>query len=118
VENKTRNCLRERDARRQAIQERTKKRLQEVNPELRDLATLLDQDDVSSATENQEMRAAWMDFYDALSDPQRASLVVLLRDQMARVEDKPKESRPNAEGRSGNGTHRGKGGMGNRNSIN
>jgi vacuolar-type H+-ATPase catalytic subunit A/Vma1 len=112
MESKTKTILRTRDERRQAIQVSIKKRFQDKSPELRDLAKLLDQDDIASAQENQALRESWMTMYDALNDAQRDALVLMLNDQLARVADKPKEMRSGGD-KPAAGAHRGgKGGAG------
>ncbi|MDE2430436.1 MAG: hypothetical protein KGM99_17055 [Burkholderiales bacterium] len=112
MESKTKAILRVREERHAEIQTSIKNRLQEKAPELRDMALLLDQDDTLSAQENKDLREYWMTFYDALTDAQRDAMAVLLKDQMSRVADKPREARPGSESR-GQGSRRGnKGGMG------
>lgn len=120
VENKTRSITRVRDERRAQIQQSLKKRLKEKAPELRDLMSLMNQDDIISAQENQEMREAWMGLYDALSDAQRDAVAALLSEQLLRVADRPKDARPNMDGNKGGpggqrGGRGGQGGMGNHN---
>ena len=118
VENKTKSITRVRDERRGQFQQSLKKRLKEKAPELRDLVTLMNQDDSISAQENQEMREAWMVLYDALSDTQREVVAALLYEQLLRVDDRPKDTRPSGEGHKGGpagqrGQRGGQGGMGN-----
>lgn len=118
VENKTKSIKRVRDERRGQFQQSLKKRLKEKAPELRDLVTLMNQDDSISAQENQEMREAWMVLYDALSDTQREVVAALLYEQLLRVGDRPKDTRPSGEGHKGGpagqrGQRGGQGGMGN-----
>ena len=120
VENKTKAMTRVRDERRSQIQQSLKKRLKEKAPELRDVMALMNQDDSISAQENQEMREAWMGFYDALSDSQRDIVAALLSEQLLRVADRPKDARPSPEGSKGGpggqrGGRGGQGGMGNHN---
>ncbi|MBY0573944.1 MAG: hypothetical protein K2P84_09705 [Undibacterium sp.] len=106
TETKSKTLLRIREARHHELQENIKKRLQENNPEWRDIAKMMDQDDLASTQENQQLRAYWMDIYDALNDHQREALTVLMRDQLARVEDKPKEARTSADKPNNGGGHR------------
>lgn len=118
VENKTKSITRVRDERRGQFQQSLKKRLKEKAPELRDLVTLMNQDDSISAQENQEMREAWMVLYDALSDTQREVVAALLYEQLLRVGDRPRDTRPSGEGHKGGptgqrGQRGGQGGMGN-----
>ncbi len=118
VENKTKSITRVREERRGQFQQSLKKRLKEKAPELRDLVTLMNQDDSISAQENQEMREAWMVLYDALSDTQREVVAALLYEQLLRVGDRPKDTRPSGEGHRGGpagqrGQRGGQGGMGN-----
>jgi len=120
VENKTKAMTRVRDERRSQIQQSLKKRLKEKAPELRDVMALMNQDDSISAQENQEMREAWMGFYDSLSDGQRDIVAALLSEQLLRVADRPKDARPSPEGSKGGpggqrGGRGGQGGMGNHN---
>ncbi|MFC0351576.1 hypothetical protein [Undibacterium danionis] len=112
IESKTKAILRTREIRRQAIQVDIKKRLQLKAPELRDLALTLDQDDLTTAQENQALREAWMTMYDALSDVQRDALVLMLNEQISRVADKPKDGRATSERPHGEGRRGGKGGAG------
>ena len=112
MESKTKTILRTRDERSQAIQLSIKKRLQDKSPELRDMAKLLDQDDLVSAQENQALRESWMTMYDALNDAQRDSLVLMLNEQLARVADKPKEMRSGGDKPVAGGHRGGKNGGG------
>lgn len=118
VENKTKVITRVRDERRNQIQNSLKKRLKEKAPELRDIVSLMNQDEHMSAQENQEIREAWMTLYDALSDAQRDVVAALLHEQLLRVADHAKDSRPAGEGHKGGqggqgGQRGGRSGMGN-----
>lgn len=112
IESKTKTILRTREERRQATQISIKTRLQMKAPELRDMATMLDQDDVATAQENQALREAWMTMYDALNDAQRDALVLMLNEHLSRVADKPKDMRSTGEKSHGEGRRGGKGGAG------
>lgn len=109
VETKTKSLQRSRDERRQEIQSSVKNRLKEKAPELRDVIILMNQDDMTTAQENKELREAWMGFYDALSDAQRDVVAQMLNDQLMRMPDRANSARGDARG-DGRGRGEGQGG--------
>ncbi|MDY7538911.1 hypothetical protein QN372_08835 [Undibacterium sp. RTI2.1] len=112
TESKVRNIFRIRELRRRAIQDAVKASLEKKNTELRDLTKSMDQDEVISLQENQQLRELWLTMYDALDDKQRDMVVDLLMDQLNRVEDQTKDHGSRSDLPKASGGRRGKGGSG------
>ena len=112
TESKIRNILRIRELSRWAIQNAVKASLEKKNTELRDLTKSMDQDEVISLQENQQLRELWLTMYDALDDKQRDMVVDLLMDQLNRVEDQTKDHGSRSDLPKASGGRRGKGGSG------
>lgn len=109
TESKTRNLLRERQARREQLQAATQKGLEASNVELRDLVGALDAEAAANAAEEKQLRAWWLELNDALSDVQRKQVAQFLTEQLLRVPDKGPgggEARPREEGEHSRGGHR------------
>ena len=115
TENKTRNLLRERQARRERLQAAAKTGLDAPNVELRDLAGAVDAETATSAAEEKQMRGWWLEVNDALSDAQRKQVAQIITEQLLRVPDSGRaggESKPHEDsGDHNRGGHR-RGGMG------
>jgi hypothetical protein len=114
VESKTRNLLRERQARRERLQAATQAATQNANVELRDLAKAVDEETAVSANEEKMLREWWLTVNDALNETQRATVVQLVSEQLLRVPDSGGHAAPHKES-TGDQPHRGggrKGGMG------
>jgi hypothetical protein len=87
VENKTRTILRERQSRRERLQQKALTGLAQANAELRDYAQALDAEATVAAGEEVQMRALWLDVNDALNETQRQAVLTLVMEQMQRVPD-------------------------------
>lgn len=115
TESKTRNLLHERQARRERLQAAAKTGLEAPNVELRDLASAVDAETATSAAEEKQMRAWWLEVNDALSDAQRKQVAQIITEQLLRVPDSGRssnESRPHEDsGDHNRGGHR-RGGTG------
>jgi len=99
VESKTRNLLRERQARRERLQAATQAATQGTNVELRDLAKGVEEESATSAGEEKLMREWWLTVNDALNETQRATVVQLVSEQLLRVPDNGgSHSEPHKEG--------------------
>jgi uncharacterized membrane protein len=117
TETKTRNLLHERQARRERLQAAAKTGLEAPNVELRDLAGAVDAETATSAAEEKQMRAWWLEVNDALSDAQRKQVAQIITEQLLRVPDsgRSSESHPHEDsGDHNRGGHRrgGSGGAG------
>lgn len=115
TETRTRNLLHERQARRERLQAAAKSGLEAPNVELRDLVGAVDAETATSAAEEKQMRAWWLEVNDALSDAQRKQVAQIITEQLLRVPDSGRsggESKPREDiGEHNRGGHR-RGGMG------
>ena len=118
VEGRTRSVLRERQHRRDTLQEQAKTVLARPDVELRELNKLVEAESAASSAEDRQLRELWLGVNDALDDKQRAQLAVFLGEQLVRVVP---EGRPGGAGERGGGERgerrggrggRGMGGMG------
>lgn len=115
VEGRTRSVLRERQHRRELLQEQAKAMVAKPDVELRELNKLVEAESAASTAEDKQLRELWLGVNDALDDKQRAQVAVFLGEQLMRVVP---EGRPGGEsgGERGNGGGRGgrggRGGMG------
>jgi hypothetical protein len=115
TESKTRNLLRERQARRERLQAATLAGTKVAGAELRDLAKAVDEETTVSANEEKLMREWWLTVNDALNETQRQAVVQLVGEQLLRVPDNGAASHEGgAPRKEGGGERRGghKGGMG------
>jgi hypothetical protein len=115
TESKTRNLLRERQARRERLQAATLAGTKVAGAELRDLAKAVDEETTVSANEEKLMREWWLTVNDALNETQRQAVVQLVGEQLLRVPDNGAASHESgAPRKEGGGERRGghKGGMG------
>jgi uncharacterized membrane protein YgcG len=117
IEGRARAMLRERQHRREALQEKAKTLLAKPDVELRELNALVEAEGAVAAAEDKQLRAMWLGLNDALDDDQRRQVAMLVNEQLLRVVP---EGRPGAErggekggerGGRGTGGH-GRGGMG------
>jgi hypothetical protein len=108
IEGKSRSVLRERQHRREALQEKAKTLLAKPDVELRELSTLVELESAASTQEDKQLRELWLSLNDALDDGQRRQVATLVNEQLQRVVP---EGRPGAE-RSGEKGERGGRGMG------
>ncbi|WP_296951595.1 hypothetical protein [uncultured Massilia sp.] len=114
VEGRSRAVLRERQRRRDALQEQAKALLARPDVELRELDKAIAAELALEADEDRELRAAWLGVNDALDDKQRVQVAALLGEQLMRVVP---EGRPGGGERGGDrggrpGGGHGRGGMG------
>ncbi len=117
VDGKSHALLRERQHRREALQDKAKTLLARPDVELRELSALVEAESAASAQEDRQLRELWLSLNDALDDGQRRQVATLIGEQLQRVAP---EGRPNGgrggersgeRGGRGMGGH-GRGGMG------
>jgi hypothetical protein len=111
VEARTRGMLRERQSRRERMQQQARAMLEKPGVELRDVNALIDAETGLCAAEDKQLRELWLTVNDALDDKQRAAVAGLLSEQMARVAT-PVMRDGEERGRGDGGARRGGGGMG------
>ncbi|PQO95808.1 hypothetical protein C5614_17225 [Massilia phosphatilytica] len=118
IEGRSRSILRERQRRREALQEQAKTLLSKPQMELRDLNRAVEAEATATNTEDKQLREAWLEVNDALDDKQRAQVATFIGEQLMRVVP---EGRPAGEGggersrgggRPGGMGGHGRGGMG------
>jgi hypothetical protein len=116
VESKSHAIVRERESRRERLQQQARTALEGAKVELRDLAGPLDAEAAASSAEEKQLRELWLTMNDALDEHQRQLAVNLFAEQLTRVRD---SSAPHATPRAGEegarqhrGMGRGKGGAG------
>jgi uncharacterized membrane protein YgcG len=108
VEGRTRSVLRERQHRRDVLQEQAKAMLAKPDVELRELDRLVEAESATAAAEDKGLRELWLGVNDALDDKQRAQLATFLGEQLLRVVP---EGRPGGAEHGGErGGERGSGG--------
>jgi hypothetical protein len=112
VEGKSRSILRERQARREKLQQQAKARLEAPNAELREAGALLDAEEAASAAENRQLRELWLTVNDALDDSQRKLVLTFVGEQMQRVDGPEGHGGPAGKEEGGRGRGHGRGGMG------
>jgi hypothetical protein len=111
VENKTRNILRERQSRRERLQQHTLTAMTQPKVDLRDFAPALDAESTVTAAEENQLRALWLDMNDALNENQRQAVLTFVLEQMQRVQDSGAPRGPARGKEEGGGQHqRGAGG--------
>jgi hypothetical protein len=121
MEGRSRSILRERQRRREALQEQAKTLLAKPEVELRDLNRAVEAEAAATNIEDKQLREAWLEVNDALDDKQRAQVATFIGEQLMRVVP---EGRPGGErggersnerpggGRPGGMGGHGRGGMG------
>jgi hypothetical protein len=107
VEGRSRAILRERQRRREALQEQAKALVAKPDVELRDLNRAIEAESAATNTENKQLREAWLEVNDALDDKQRAQVATFVGEQLMRVVP---EGHPGGEHSGGHGGERGNGG--------
>ncbi|MFL6672705.1 MAG: hypothetical protein ACJ8LG_05350 [Massilia sp.] len=117
VEGRSRAILRERQARRERLQQQAAAQLGKANVELRELGKALDEEAAAAGAEDKQLRELWLTVNDALDDTQRRKVATLVTEQMMRVPDSgpPHNSapaRPDAAGHGRGGMGHGRGGAG------
>ncbi|MGJ7915179.1 hypothetical protein ACI48D_06825 [Massilia sp. LXY-6] len=104
VESRSRTVLRERQHRRDALQERAKALLARPDVELRELSALVGAESAATTQEDKQLRELWLGLNDALDDTQRRQVATLVNEQLMRVVP---EGRPAGEHGGGRGSERG-----------
>ena len=112
VENKSRAILRERQGRRERLQQALNTALAGAKVELRDLDGALAAESAASAQEEKQLRELWLGVNDALDENQRRQVATLFAEQLMRVPDNEQHGAPRGreEGGGGHRGGRGKGG--------
>jgi len=85
VEGRSRSILRERQRRREELQEQATAMVARPDVELRDLNRAIDAESATTATEDKQLREAWLEVNDALDDKQRAQVATFVGEQLMRV---------------------------------
>jgi hypothetical protein len=109
VESRSRALLRERQHRREALQEQARALLARPDVELRALNGLVEAESTATAQEDKQLRELWLGLNDALDDAQRRQVATLMNEQLMRVVP---EGRPGSERDGERGGERGSRGMG------
>jgi hypothetical protein len=117
VENRSKTILRERQSRRERLQQAFKTGLAVPKLELRELNGALEAEAAASAQEDRQLRELWLGVNDALDENQRQQVATLVAEQLMRVPDSEQHHaapRAREEGGQRKGMGRGKpgGGMG------
>jgi hypothetical protein len=110
VESRTRSVLRERQSRRERMQQQAKAMLDKPDVELRELNAWIDAEAGLTAAEDKQLRELWLSMNDALDDGQRRKVATFVSEQMMRVPDAPGPRGGAEHGAEGGQRHRG--GMG------
>lgn len=111
VENKSRTILRDRQSRRERLQQRTRQALEGSKVELRDLSAGIEAEEAASAAETKQLRELWLTVNDALDENQRQLVVTLVSEQLMRVTPDGAPQRGGPRGKDeGGGQRRGMGG--------
>jgi hypothetical protein len=85
MEGRSRSILRERQRRREALQEQARTLLAKPDAELRDLNRAVEAEAAATNAEDKQLREAWLEVNDALDDKQRAQVVTFVGEQLMRV---------------------------------
>jgi hypothetical protein len=109
VESRSHAVLRERQHRREALQDKARALLAKPDVELRELNALVEAESAASSQEDKQLRELWLGVNDALDDGQRRQMATFVREQLMRVVP---EARPAGERSAPKGTERGGRGMG------
>jgi hypothetical protein len=107
VENKSRAIVRERQARRERLQQALKTGLAGAKVELRDLDGALAAESAVSAQEEKQLRELWLGVNDALDENQRQQVATLFAEQLIRVPDSEQHHDAPRGRDDGAGQHRG-----------
>jgi hypothetical protein len=107
MEGRSRSMLRERQHRREALQEQAKALVAKPDVELRDLNKAVEAEAATTALEDKQLREAWLEVNDALDDKQRAQVATFVGEQLMRVVP---DGHPGGERGGEHGSGRGSGG--------
>jgi hypothetical protein len=115
VEGRSREILRERQSRREKLQQEAGTLLARQGVELREVNAKIEAEAGLTAAEDKQLRELWLTMNDALDDKQRQQVATFVTEQMMRVAhaDGPRGERPaggRGEGRGEGGGRRGMGG--------
>ena len=109
VESRSHAVLRERQRRREALQDKARALLAKPDVELRELNTLVEAESAATGREDTQLRELWLGVNDALDDAQRRQMAAFVGEQLMRVVP---EARPAGEHSGQKGSGRGGRGMG------
>jgi hypothetical protein len=113
VESRSRAVLRERQHRREALQDKAKALLARPDVELRELNAMVEAENAAASQEDKQLRELWLGVNDALDDGQRRQIATLVGDQLMRVVPDGRPGGEHSGGKSGErGGERGSRGMG------
>jgi hypothetical protein len=105
--------LRERQHRREALQDKAKALLARPDVELRELNAMVEAENAAASQEDKQLRELWLGVNDALDDGQRRQIATLVGDQLMRVVPEGRPGGEHSGGKSGErGGERGSRGMG------
>ena len=85
MEGRSRSMLRERQHRREVLQEQAKAMVAKPDVELRDLNKAVEAEAATTTAEDKQLREAWLEVNDALDDKQRAQVATFVGEQLMRV---------------------------------
>ena len=108
VENRSKALLRERQSRRERLQQALKTGLAGAKVELRDMAGALEAEAATAAAEEKQLREWWLGVNDALDENQRQQVAILFAEQLMRVPDSGARA-PAPRAKEEGGQHRGMG---------
>lgn len=109
VETRSKAILRERQARRERLQQALKTGLAGSKVELRDLNGAVEAESSLSTQEDKQLRELWLGVNDALDENQRQQVATLVAEQLMRVPDSEQRHAAPHGAEEGKGQHRGGG---------
>jgi len=112
VDSRSHAVLRERQHRREALQDKAKTLLARPDVEMRELNALVEAESTASVQEDRQLRELWLSLNDALDDAQRRQVATLLNEQLQRVVPEGRPGGERGERGSEKGGERGGRGMG------
>ena len=112
VEGRSRAMLRERQRRREALQEQARTLVAKPSVELRDLNAAVEAEANTTAAEDKQLRELWLGVNDALDDKQRAQVATFVGEQLMRVIPEGRPGGDHSGGERGSGDHSGGSRMG------
>jgi hypothetical protein len=103
VESRSRAILRERQHRREALQDKARALLAKPDVELRELSALVEAESAASGAEDRQLRELWLGVNDALDDKQRVQMATFVSEQLMRVVPEGRPAGGSSGGREGGG---------------
>jgi hypothetical protein len=85
VESRSHAVLRERQHRREALQEKARNLLARPDVELRELNAMVEAESAAASQEDRQLRELWLGVNDALDDGQRRQIATFMGEQLMRV---------------------------------